>query len=150
MNPLCESPIDVVGERSSLLNNRAGAYCAYEGWVRESNEGKHVQTLRYEGYPQLAQSVAETIVAEAKAKFTVIEAKVVHRVGTLRIGELAVWVGVTARHRGDAFLACRYIIDNVKYRVPIWKFESYTDGSSGWITSNHCGCADPSNLKVHE
>ena len=57
----------------------------------------------------------------------------VHRVGHLRIGELAVWVGVSAAHRGAAFTACRYIIDELKARVPIWKKEHYTSGSTQWI-----------------
>ena len=133
--------------RKELLSLSAGGYCSYEGWVRDHNEGKAVAELHYSGYPQLAPAIAQTILAEAKAKFHIEDAAVVHRIGPLSTGDIAVWVGVTAHHRGDTFLACRYIIDNVKHRLPIWKKEVYTDGSAAWIESNHCGCADPKNLE---
>ena len=70
---------------------------------------------------------------EARRKFAIVDAICIHRVGTLEIGDIAVWVGVTAAHRGAAFDACRYIIDEVKARVPIWKKEHYTGGDSGWV-----------------
>jgi molybdopterin synthase catalytic subunit len=133
--------------RKQLLSISSGAYCSYEGWVRDHNEGKPVAALHYSDYAQLAPCIAQTILDEANAKFGIQEAAVVHRIGALTVGDIAVCVGVTAHHRGDAFLACRYIIDNIKYRLPIWKKEIYTDGSGAWIESNHCGCADPANLE---
>ncbi len=132
-----------------MLDLSAGAYCSYEGWVRNHNEGKAVASLHYSGYPQLAPAIADAILAEANAKFHLLDASVVHRTGSLNKGDIAVWVGVTAHHRGDTFLACRYIIDNVKHRLPIWKKEVYTDETEAWIESNHCGCADPKNLEHH-
>jgi sulfur-carrier protein adenylyltransferase/sulfurtransferase len=72
------------------------------------------------------------------ARFGVEHAACVHRVGDLQLGEMAVWVGVSARHRGEAFLACRYIIDEVKHRVPIWKKEHYRNGDSGWVNCERC------------
>ncbi len=146
---LTETPIDPMSRRKELLSLTAGAYCSYEGWVRNHNEGKTVAALHYSGYPQLAPAIAHTILEEAKAKFGIEDAAVVHRIGPLTTGDIAVWVGVTAHHRGDTFLACRYIIDNVKHRLPIWKKELYTDGTEAWIESNHCGCADPKNLEHH-
>jgi molybdopterin/thiamine biosynthesis adenylyltransferase/rhodanese-related sulfurtransferase len=71
----------------------------------------------------------------------VTRAACVHRVGSLAIGDLAVWVGVSSAHRGEAFAACRYIIDEVKHRVPIWKKEHYTDGDSGWVNCERCAAA---------
>ena len=68
-----------------------------------------------------------------RARSSPSSTRCVHRVGTLEIGELAVWVGVSAAHRGAAFDACRYVIDEVKKRVPIWKNEHYADGESGWL-----------------
>jgi molybdopterin synthase catalytic subunit len=144
---ITEQVIDPMALRAELLSLSAGAYCSYEGWVRDENEGKTVTALHYSGYAQLAPSIADTIMEEAKEKFSLEDAAVVHRIGPLTIGDIAVWVGVTARHRGDTFLACRYIIDNVKHRLPIWKKEVYTDGSEAWIESNHCACADPKNLR---
>ncbi|WP_269522372.1 molybdenum cofactor biosynthesis protein MoaE [Coraliomargarita parva] len=147
---LTESTIDPQALRKEMLSLSAGAYCSYEGWVRDHNEGKSVAELHYSGYPQLAPAVAETILEEARRKYDLLDAAIVHRIGPLRTGEIAVWVGVTAHHRGDTFSACRYIIDNVKYRLPVWKKEIYTDGSSAWIENHQCGCADPHNLEhVH-
>ena len=105
----------------------------FEGWVRDHNEGRQVLRLGYQAYAPLAQSEAARILAEAREKFAIIDAHCVHRVGTLEIGELAVWVGVSAAHRDAAFAACRYVIDEVKKRVPIWKNEHYADGESGWL-----------------
>lgn len=144
---LTKDPIEPSALRRNLLSLSAGAYCSYEGWVRDHNEGKVVTELHYSGYAQLAPGIAQTILEEAKAKFHLEDAAVVHRIDALTTGDIAVWVGVTAHHRGDTFLACRYIIDNVKHRLPIWKKEVYADGSEAWIESNHCGCADPKNLE---
>lgn len=146
---ITDSSIDPGLLRNELLSLSSGAFCSYEGWVRDHNLGKPVTELQYSGYAALAPSVAQTILEEAKSKFQVDEASVVHRIGSLKIGDIAVWVGVTSHHRGDSFLACRYIIDNVKHRLPIWKKEVYADGAEAWIESNHCGCADPANLEEH-
>ncbi|TVP78422.1 MAG: molybdenum cofactor biosynthesis protein MoaE [Puniceicoccaceae bacterium] len=143
---LTDQIIDPSAQRQELLSRSAGAFCAYEGWVRDHNEGKSVRELHYSSYAQLAPAIAEAILKEATHKFALESAAVVHRTGALTVGDIAVWVGVTAHHRGDTFLACRYIIDNVKHRLPIWKKEHYTDGSEAWIESNHCGCADPASL----
>lgn len=144
---LTDQSIEPTTLRQQLLSLSAGAYCSYEGWARDHNEGKAVTELHYSGYAQLAPAIAQTILQEAKDKFHFEEAAVVHRIGALTTGDIAVWVGVTAHHRGDTFLACRYIIDNVKHRLPIWKKEVYADGSQAWIESNHCGCTDPKNLE---
>jgi molybdopterin synthase catalytic subunit len=130
---LGEAPIDVAAERPALDHAAAGAYASFEGWVRDHNDGRSVRRLDYQAYPALALAEGETILAEAVARFRVREARCVHRVGRLAIGDLAVWVGVSADHRGDAFEACRWIIDEVKRRVPIWKNEHYADGESGWL-----------------
>ncbi len=132
--------------REQLLSQTAGAFCSYEGWVRNHNEGKSVSELHYSGYPELAPAIAEQIIAEAVEQFHIEAASIVHRIGPLTVGDIAVWVGVTAHHRGNSFLACRYIIDNVKHRLPIWKKERYSDGREAWIESNHSGCTDPKNL----
>ena len=131
--------------RQTMLSSSAGAYCSYEGWVRDHNEGKDVNALHYSSYRELAQKIGHKILDEAESKFQV-ESAIVHRVGDLSVADIAVWVGVTAHHRGDTFLACRYIIDNVKNRLPVWKKELYNNGEESWIESNHCGCSDPKNL----
>jgi molybdopterin synthase catalytic subunit len=75
----------------------------------------------------------ERILAEARERFTAARVVCVHRVGVLQLGDIAVWVGVSAHHREAAFAACRYVIDEVKSRVPIWKKEFYSSGDSGWV-----------------
>jgi molybdopterin synthase catalytic subunit len=126
-------PIDSVALSHMLANGQAGACVTFEGWVRDRNDGRAVQRLDYQAYALLAQSEGERILNEARQKFAILEARCVHRAGSLQIGDLAVWVGVSAGHRGAAFDACRYIIDEVKRRVPIWKNEHYADGESGWL-----------------
>ena len=130
---LSSEPLDPIALKTALINPRAGACVTFEGWVRNRNEGQAVSSLEYEAYPELAEKEASCILDEARAKFTVLETSVVHRVGHLQLGEMAVWVGVTAEHRDAAFAACRYIIDETKARVPIWKKEHYVAGASQWI-----------------
>lgn len=130
---LSDIPFDVAHLRGNLLDERVGAYASFEGWVRAHNEGRSVRGLRYESYAPLAEKEGEAILAEAVSRFDIIDAACVHRVGDLALGELAVWVGVTAAHRDPAFAACRWIIDEVKARVPIWKHERYAEGDAGWL-----------------
>lgn len=122
----------------SLSHPSAGALVTFEGWVRNHNEGHDVSALEYECYEKLAAKEGEKIVKEAIAKFGIIGAKSVHRVGKLEVGELAVWVGVTSKHRAEAFQAAQYIIDEIKLRVPIWKKEYYKSGDSGWVNCHRC------------
>jgi molybdopterin synthase catalytic subunit len=124
--------IEVAPLREALLAQAAGAYASFEGWVRDHNEGRAVLGLAYEAYEALAESEGEKVLAEARAKFAIVDVACVHRSGELAIGELAVWVGVSAAHRDAAFSACRYVIDEVKARVPIWKRERYADGEALW------------------
>src|SRR5690606_4447164 len=124
--------------RAELFDPAAGAYAAFEGWVRNENEGHEVLRLEYEAYEPLAVKEGEKIIAEARARWPVRHAACVHRHGLLEIGECAVWVGVSAAHRDAAFHACRYIIDQVKIRLPIWKKEHYADGNSGWVSCERC------------
>ena len=119
---LSDRPFDVAALRAGLLDARVGAYASFEGWVRDHNAGRAVDGLRYEAYAAMAEREGEAILDEAMARFPLLDARCVHRTGDLALGELAVWVGVTAAHRDAAFAACRFIIDAVKDRVPV----SYT------------------------
>ena len=130
---LSSTPFDTATMRAGLLDASVGAYASFEGWVRNHNDGRGVQGLHYEAYTALAEAEGERIIEEACAKFAIQDACCAHRVGDLAIGELAVWVGVTAAHRDPAFAACRFIIDEVKSRVPIWKHERYVAGGTGWL-----------------
>ena len=130
---LAAAPFDVATLRAQLLSHRAGAYASFEGWVRDHNGGHAVSGLTYEAYAALAVAEGEKLIAEARTRFEIVEARCVHRIGRLELGELAVWVGVCAGHRDAAFAACRWIIDEVKLRLPIWKHEHYASGDRQWL-----------------
>lgn len=130
---LSEAPVRIAPLREELSHQTAGAFASFEGWVRDHNDGRAVDGLRYEAYIALAEKEGERVLQEAVDKFAIVDARCVHRIGDLAIGDLAVWVGVSAAHRGAAFDACRYIIDEVKSRVPIWKHERYREGAPGWL-----------------
>jgi adenylyltransferase/sulfurtransferase len=149
MNPFrfSHEPIDTTELRRSLENPQSGGYTSFEGWVRNHNEGHRVSRLEYEAFEPLAVKEGERIVAEAIKRFGIERAACVHRVGNLAIGDMAVWVGASARHRDEAFRACRYIIDEVKHRVPIWKKEHYENGDSGWVNCERC--AAPGDHESH-
>jgi adenylyltransferase/sulfurtransferase len=132
------TPIDVTSLRVELADPTCGGYTSFEGLVRNHNEGMSVRHLEYEAFEPLAVKEGERIVAEAIKRFGIERAACVHRIGDLAIGEMAVWVGASARHRDEAFRACRYIIDEVKHRVPIWKKEHYENGDSGWVNCERC------------
>lgn len=131
-------PLDVAKLSAELRDPACGGYASFEGWVRNHNEGQPVNRLEYEAFEPLAIKEAERIMAEAVEKFGIEHAACVHRIGDLTIGDLAVWVGASARHRHEAFVACRYIIDEVKHRVPIWKKEHYANGDTGWVNCERC------------
>ncbi|MFQ5548035.1 MAG: molybdenum cofactor biosynthesis protein MoaE [Woeseia sp.] len=130
--------IDPDALRRELFDPAAGAYAGFEGWVRNENEGHDVSRLEYEACEPLAIKEGERVIAQAKDRFPILHAHCVHRTGMLEIGDCAVWVGVSSAHRDEAFNACRYIIDQVKLRLPIWKKEHYADGASGWVNCERC------------
>jgi molybdopterin synthase catalytic subunit len=140
---LTSEPIDAAALRAELENTAAGACVSFEGVVRDHNDGRKVERLEYEAYPALALKEGDAILREALARFDILGALCVHRAGPLEIGGMAVWVGVAAAHRGAAFDACRYVIDEVKKRVPIWKREFYADGTVEWV--NCAACSDPAH-----
>ncbi|HEX9138837.1 MAG TPA: molybdenum cofactor biosynthesis protein MoaE [Steroidobacteraceae bacterium] len=135
---LLSTPFSGEALRVELADPACGGFAAFEGWVRDHNDGRRVQSLEYEAHAALAVREGERIIAEAVERFGIRRALCVHRVGSLNLGDLAVWVGVSAEHRDEAFRACRYIIDEIKHRVPIWKKEYYDRGDSGWVNCERC------------
>ncbi|WP_017460754.1 ThiF family adenylyltransferase [Dyella ginsengisoli] len=134
---LTAAPVDLAAQREALKHPGSGGFCAFEGWVRNNNEGREVSGLEYEAYTELAIAEGERVLAEATERYGVLAASAVHRVGNLAIGDLAVWIGVSAPHRDEAFRACRYIIDEIKHRLPIWKKEHYLEGDHAWVACSH-------------
>ncbi len=135
---ISDQPIYPDKLRDDLLDEAAGAYVSFEGWIRNINEGREVLRLEYEAYEPLCVSEGQRVIEEALSRFPVLHARSVHRTGMLALGECAVWVGVSSGHRDEAFQACRFIIDEVKTRLPIWKKEHYADGDSGWVNCERC------------
>jgi molybdopterin synthase catalytic subunit len=133
------SPIDLEAFRRGLLDRTCGGYAQFEGRVRDHNEGRQVLRLEYEVYVPLAVKEGERILTEARERFGVAQASAVHRSGLMELSDVAVVVGVASPHRAEAFDACRYIIDEVKTRLPIWKKEYYADGEAQWVNCRHCG-----------
>lgn len=141
MFELSDRLIDPHKLQTELDNARAGAFVCFEGRVRNHNDGQQVQRLEYEAYDELAIKEGNRVLDEARNRFPILECRAVHRTGCLEIGEVAVWVGVLSAHRGEAFDACRYIIDELKHRVPVWKKEHYVSGTTEWINCANCAPA---------
>ena len=132
------SALDSLALQREMRDESCGGFASFEGWVRNHNEGHAVTRLEYEAFAELAEKEGARIVNEAIARFGATRAACVHRVGSLGLGDVAVWVGVSAAHRDEAFRACRFIIDEVKHRLPIWKKEHYVNGDSGWVNCERC------------
>lgn len=129
---ITDADIDSAPWRAELDNPHSGALATFEGRVRNHHQGRAVGALHYACYQELAENEGERILAEALTRFAITDARCIHRIGDLGIGDMAVWVGVGAAHRDAAFAACRWILDEVKAHVPIWKHERYEDGESAW------------------
>jgi molybdopterin synthase catalytic subunit len=137
--------IDVEAAKKLVADNGCGALVVFEGWIRDHNEGQEVKRLEYEVYRPVAEKEGARIIDEAVERFGVIHASCIHREGLLELGEVAVIVCVSSPHRGEAFDACRYIIDETKTRLPIWKKEHYVSGVSEWVNCEHCAAAGHSH-----
>jgi molybdopterin synthase catalytic subunit len=132
---ILDTPLDPAELGRALRDDRAGACATFEGRVRNVNDGRPVRALDYESFAPLAEKEGARILDEARARFPIIAAECAQRTGALAPGDVAVWVGVLAEHRSAAFDACRFVIDELKARVPVWKREHYADGTSGWINA---------------
>ncbi|GBR05221.1 molybdenum cofactor biosynthesis protein MoaE [Acetobacter oeni] len=124
---------DISSFRESLTRSEAGGFCSFEGWVRHTNDGRSVSGIEYVAFIPLAMSEGQAILDETQARFDITTSLAMHRTGYLEVGDIAVWIGVAAPHRDAAFRACRYVIDEIKKRVPIWKREHYVDGCVEWV-----------------
>ena len=132
VNPLVRQPIDVMALMGSVSARGRGAVATFVGLVRDRHAGREVLDLEYSAYEPMAAVVIAAIVAEAEARWPVAVA-VRHRLGRLEIGDVAVAIVVGSGHRAEGFDACRYLIEAVKERVPIWKRERYADGTEAWV-----------------
>jgi molybdopterin synthase catalytic subunit len=129
-----QEDFDIAQLQSSLLKGLAdeGAVATFTGYVRRANEQRDVATLELEHYPGMTESSIRDIVQQAAARWPLMAASVVHRVGVLDVGEQIVWVGVASAHREAAFSACEFIMDFLKMRAPFWKKER-GPGGEHWV-----------------
>jgi molybdopterin synthase catalytic subunit len=131
---LQEIPIDPVKAKNTCHDPANGAVVIFEGMVRaDEHKGSPVSGLLYVADTSAVLAEGEKIIIEALSKFSITEALCIQRIGQLKTSETAIWIGVWAAHRDEAFKGCRYIIEEVKKRLLIWKKEFYSDGSSAWI-----------------
>lgn len=134
---LLDKPINDRRLKLALLNDQSGALATFEGWVRNHNNARPVTKLTYYGYENLAINQGEKLITQAKQQFDIINAVAIHRIGDLAIGDMAVWIGVTAHHRYPAFDACRWLLDAIKADIPVWKQEFYADSEESlWLSNN--------------
>jgi molybdopterin synthase catalytic subunit len=109
-----------------------GAICTFVGTARRHSEGKEVNLLRYDAYPEMAEKVIEEILGDAARRFPDVKVSAMHRLGPCPLGEASVAVVAAAPHRDTAFAACRFVIDAIKKSAPIWKQEVFGDGTE-WV-----------------
>lgn len=129
---LTEAPLDVSALIAVVSSPERGGIATFLGLVRDHHQGRPVVRLEYSAYGPMAEHECATIVAEAEGRWPARVA-VRHRIGGLEIGDAAVAVAAAAAHRGEAFDACRYVIEELKRRVPIWKREFFADGTEEWV-----------------
>ena len=138
MRYLTRKPIDPVALTAETAGPADGGLASFIGLVRDHQDGRGVVRLEYSAYEPMAEGEAALIVREAEARWPV-RIRLRHRLGTLEIGDIAVAVVAASAHRTPAFEACRYVIEEVKRRVPIWKQEFYADGTIGWVDPTAIG-----------
>ncbi|MEU7529907.1 molybdenum cofactor biosynthesis protein MoaE [Saccharothrix sp. NPDC042600] len=128
-----DQPLSVEEHAKLVENAGAGAVVTFSGVVRDHDHGRTVRELEYVGHPTAGDVVAE-VVADVVAKFEGVRAVAVsHRVGELRIGDVALACAVSAEHRGEAFAVCSELVDEVKRRLPVWKRQVFADGTDEWV-----------------
>jgi len=129
---LSATPIDLAALIAAVESPVHGGIASFLGQVRNHHDGRTVTRLEYSAYESMAEEECANIVAEAEGRWPVRVA-LQHRVGALEIGDVAVAVAAAGAHRDEAFAACRFVIEEVKRRVPIWKKEFYHDGAVQWV-----------------
>lgn len=127
-----ERELDAAEIEALVSDVRAGAVVSFSGNVRDHDHGRSVATLTYEGHPS-AEAVLMEVAKEIDARFELVALAVAHRVGPIAIGEAALVAAVATAHRGEAFAACRALVDLTKERLPVWKHQVFTDGTDEWV-----------------
>lgn len=130
---ITREPLDADALLREAVSPADGAALLFWGVVREENDGRPVSSLEYEAYAPMAEAELRRIAGEARERWGTGEIVVVHRIGRLEVGEASVAIVVAAPHRAEAYEASRYVIEELKRRVPVWKREGYVDGEREWV-----------------
>jgi molybdopterin synthase catalytic subunit len=139
---LTRAPVDLPALLAAVSSPERGGVATFLGLVRNHQDGREVLRLEYAAYEPMAEAESARIVAEAEGRWPVTVA-LSHRLGTLAIGDVAVAVVAASAHRAPAFDACRYVIEELKRRVPVWKKEFYADGSIVWVDPTAASATHP-------
>ena len=137
MNDITAEPINITAVIDSVKTSGAGAIDVFVGATRDHSKGRTVSGLEYEAYVPMALKCMNEIESETRRQWNLHEINIVHRVGKVSIGEPSVVIAVSSAHRDEAFKACRFLIDQLKLVVPIWKREFFSDGSVEWSLQSH-------------
>jgi molybdopterin synthase catalytic subunit len=129
---ISKEPINISQLIVNCEDRSAGATVLFTGSVRDHSEGEGVSEIYYEAYEEMARNTLEEIENEVLNNWNIRKFIAIHRVGSLKVKEISVAIAVTTEHRYDAFEACKYAIDNIKARTPIWKKELFESGNSNW------------------
>lgn len=130
---LTREPIDYAGLTERVRSDQAGAVVLFLGTVREMTAGRQTVALDYEGYPEMAEKTMAELDREAREKWPIINSGIIHRLGHLELGEISIAVAVSTPHRGQSFEAGEFLINQLKVKVPIWKKENWSDGTTEWV-----------------
>jgi molybdopterin synthase catalytic subunit len=143
---------DVISADSVLAlvgGSSDGAIDVFVGVVRDHNEGSAVSGMHYDAYVEMAEATLRAIVSEAAGMDGVGKVAAVHRIGELQVGDVSVAIAASAPHRAEAFAACRYVIEEIKKRLPVWKQERYITGDTKWLAGEHPnGAREPEGAGV--
>lgn len=140
---LTKEPINAAEFLSLKPAQDCGASACFFGWVRNHHAGRSVIRLNYECYEVLANKEIARIAQEVQEKYHCSDVRILHRVGMMEVGEMAVAIHVSSVHRNEAFRACREVMERIKQTVPIWKQEFYQDGTSEWVLCNYAQAGIP-------
>lgn len=132
MIEIVERPIDREAIIKLVARPGSGSLVTFDGRVRNHAHGKRVTSLFYEAFERMARRQMQKIRSQAMERWPIEELVIVHRVGHLQVGETAIFIAVSSAHRKEGFEACRFVIDTIKAKVPIWKKEFYEDGEV-WV-----------------
>lgn len=149
MSRIRTEPIALDEVVAEVAHPGAGGIAMFLGVVRDRNEGREVTLLEYEAYGSMAEKELSAILAEIEKELPGVRVAAIHRIGALRVGDAAVACAASAPHRGEAFAACRALIDRIKARLPIWKREHGPEGPY-WVGWQDARCGDHAHEQARE